>query len=436
MIIAIDGPAGSGKSTISKRVADQVKFSYLDTGAMYRAITYEMMTKNISFESVDSLVKATQACTIEFTGVGVKNQKVILNGVDVSDAIRVPEVTNNVKHVAKIPAIRAHLVALQRSIAHGKDVVIEGRDTTTVVFPEAEFKIYLDADQRERAQRRYIELQEKGLSVTFDEILDDQKKRDASDYNREVGPLAIAPGAYVLDTSGLMIDEVVNKILRYVKGKPNDKTIFYGCCKYICYLFSKIFLRTKAIGLENIPQAGPFIIACNHASHLDPAIAGSQPKRHIHFFARDSLFKLPVLRWLLPRVNAHQIRRGEGDLKALRKAEEMLKADLGVFLFPEGTRSIDGELQSAKSGIGFIACRSRAPVIPTYIYNTIKALPKGAKRLTCVPVRVYYGKPLYFSIPLATVEKKPRVFYEEAALTIMHAIRELKKKADDEMCHS
>jgi cytidylate kinase len=429
MIIAIDGPAGSGKSTISKKVANKLKFSYLDTGAMYRALTFDIMTKNISFDDIPAVLACTHASTISFKGVDTETQKVFLNGKDVSREIRTPEVTNNVKFVAKIPDVRKHLVAQQRLIAEGNNVVLEGRDTTTVVFPDADFKIFLDADQKERAQRRFIELQEKGIAVTFDEILADQKKRDESDYTREVGPLAIAPGAYVIDTSGLSIEDVVWKIIRYVKGKPREKKLFFGFCKYMCYLFSKVYLHTKAIGLENIPAAGPFIIACNHASHLDPAIAGSQPTRHIQFFARDTLFQIPFLGWLLPRINAHQIKRGEGDLKALRKAEELLKSDYGVFLFPEGTRSPDGSIQNAKSGIGFIACRSGAPVIPTYIHNTNKALSKGAKFVKSVPVTVYYGKPLYFSLPRAHSDKKPRDIYEEATRMIMDSIRQLQKEA-------
>jgi CMP/dCMP kinase len=437
MIIAIDGPAGSGKSTISKRVADRLKFYHLDTGAMYRAITYAVKQKGIDFQNEAEIVSVARGCVLEFVGAGRQQQKILLNGSDVSREIRDPAVTNNVQYVAKLSAIREQLVGLQRKLAEGKNVVLEGRDTTTVVFPDADFKIYLDANQRERAQRRYIELQEKGVAVTFEEVLSDQKKRDESDFTREVGPLKIAHGATVIDTTGLSIEDVVNRIVMLVKGKSHDWRLFYHIGKTVCVIVGKLLFSLKMYGSENIPKSGSFLIAANHASYLDPGFAGCLLKRHVHFFARDTLFQVPVLGLIISGLNCHKIKRGTADKGALAYAEKLVKSGKGVVLFPEGTRSVDGSIKDAKFGIGFIATRTCAPVIPCYIHNSYKALPKGAKKINRVPISIHYGKALYFSLPLVRTAKKSREYYEEATAQIMDAIKNLREevlRSENHMC--
>lgn len=428
MIIAIDGPAGSGKSTISKRVADALNFYHLDTGAMYRAITYAVMQKGVDLENESAILSVARSCVLEFAGGGRYEQKILLNGTDVSRDIREPAVTNNVKYVAKLPAVRERLVTLQRTIAEGKDVVLEGRDTTTVVFPDADFKIYLDANQRERAQRRYIELQEKGMSVTYDEVLADQKKRDESDFTREVGPLKIAYGATVIDTTGLSIEDVVSRIVMLVNGRSHDWRLFYQIGKSVCAIVGKLLFSLKMYGSDNVPSSGGFLIAANHASYLDPGFAGCLLKRHVHFFARDTLFEVPVLGLIISGLNCHKIKRGTADKGALGYAERLVKSGKGVVLFPEGTRSVDGAIKDAKFGIGFIAARTCAPVIPCYIHNSYQALPKGAKKINRIPISIHYGTPLYFSLPLVRSGKKSREYYEEATKKIMDAIKDLREE--------
>ena len=424
MIVAIDGPAGSGKSTISKQVASRLRFSYLDTGAMYRAITVAAMKAGVDFSDENGLVKIAKISEIDFGPRKGNDQKVFLNGNDITKQIRDPHVTNQVKHIAKIPAVREYLVNLQRKISEGKNVVLEGRDTTTVVFPDAEFKVYLDADQKERAQRRFIELQEKGLSVTFNEILEDQIKRDESDFNREVGPLKKADDAHIVDTSGMSIDEVVNHVVRIVKGNGRSRNglLFrLGC--FICRVFSRVRLNLKVYGKENVPVYGGFILACNHISHLDPVVAGCDCPRPVIFLARETLFtKNKLFGLLIKNLNAVPIKRGNADRMALSTAEQILKEGNGVLFFPEGTRSLDGTFGEAKSGVGFVACRTKMPVIPVYIHGTAEAMPKGGKGIKKGKVSVTYGKAMKFSVPRGEKVNKKEL-YEKAANEIMSRIK-------------
>lgn len=219
MIIAIDGPAGSGKSTVSKRVANKLGFFYLDTGAMYRALTLEALRQKLDLGDQAALVRLAKETKIDLEPAGLKEVRVRLNGDDVTRLIRDPGVTNKVKFIACVPGVRHEMVSAQQRIAHQFSVVLEGRDTTTVVFPNADLKIYLDADQRERAKRRFKELEEKDVKTSFEDVLRDQEKRDRSDFERSVGPLKKAPDAVVIDTTNLSIDEVVERVISLVDSK-------------------------------------------------------------------------------------------------------------------------------------------------------------------------------------------------------------------------
>ncbi|RKY43250.1 MAG: (d)CMP kinase [Candidatus Makaraimicrobium thalassicum] len=220
-VVAIDGPAGSGKSTISRLIAERLGFVYIDTGAMYRALTLKVMRKNIEFGEEDKIIELSAGLDLKLLppdeGTGLI--RVILDGEDVSEEIRKMEVTVNVKHIAGIAPVRKNMVALQRQMVAGMNgAVMEGRDIGTVVLPGARYKFYVDASYDERVRRRQAELRAKGHPVTRSEVADDLKQRDHTDRTRKTGPLKKAGDAVFLDTTELSIEEVVAEIMRYIKG--------------------------------------------------------------------------------------------------------------------------------------------------------------------------------------------------------------------------
>jgi cytidylate kinase len=219
-IIAIDGPAGSGKSTTAKLVAKKLNFLYLDTGAMYRAVTVKALEKRIDVNDEEKLAKLTRNSVISFKNENGIN-KIFLDGKDVSEKIREPLVDQNVSFVSMHKKVREILVEKQKEIGQKNDLVAEGRDTTTVVFPHA-FKIYLEADLKERAKRRFWELKEKGIKTSLEEQIKEIAKRDKLDSKREASPLCRDKDAVVMDTTHLTIEEQVNKVVELYKAKSGS----------------------------------------------------------------------------------------------------------------------------------------------------------------------------------------------------------------------
>lgn len=208
MIIAIDGPAGSGKGTVAKLVAKKLNFINIDTGAMYRCVALRMLQNNINLNNSLEIQKILNEIKIEF-----KDEKVILNGSDVSKEIRTIEVSNFVSPVSTIGFIREKMVELQRKLGEEKNVVMEGRDIGTVVFPNADLKIYLEATPEERARRRVKQNLNNCIISDFEQILNDIIERDIRDSTRKISPLKKADDAIVIDSTNLTIEEVVNKII-------------------------------------------------------------------------------------------------------------------------------------------------------------------------------------------------------------------------------
>ena len=214
-VIAIDGPAGSGKSTVSKIIAKKMGIMYLDTGAMYRALTLKAMRQDIDLGDEKALTKLAHSTSMNLSEESGA-LKVFLDGEDVTAFIRTPELTNNVKYIARVPGVRKEMVRLQRAIGEKSGAVLEGRDIGTVVFPDADFKFYLDASLEERTRRRHKELIESGQKVRLEDIKKDVFVRDESDIKRDVGALKKADDAMFVDTTDLSIEGVVEKILGYI----------------------------------------------------------------------------------------------------------------------------------------------------------------------------------------------------------------------------
>ncbi len=218
MIIAIDGPAGTGKGTVAKMIAKKLNYTYIDTGAMYRSITLKMLRENILFTETSRIEKLLAETEIKFKNIN-QEQHVFLDGEDVSDLIRKQNVNENVSQVSSIKIIRIKMVELQRKLGEFGNVIMEGRDITTVVFPNADVKIYLDADVETRAKRRFNELIQKGNNITYKEVLENVKIRDKNDMEKEYGALKVADDAIVIDTTNLTPEEVCKEINNIIAEK-------------------------------------------------------------------------------------------------------------------------------------------------------------------------------------------------------------------------
>jgi cytidylate kinase len=214
--IAIDGPAGAGKSSVAKVLSKRLGCIYLDTGAMYRAVTWAAMEQQIAFDNIEAMTQLLDTLELNFKDEdGV--QRLYCNGIDVTEAIRTPEISANVSAVSMIPIVRESMTAQQRRIAQGADVLMDGRDIGTTVLPDAQYKFFLTASLQERARRRGLELEAKGQAVDYAQLEADIALRDKKDSEREVSPLRQAEDAELIDTSHLSFDEVVELLYYKIK---------------------------------------------------------------------------------------------------------------------------------------------------------------------------------------------------------------------------
>ena len=215
LTIAMDGPAGSGKSTIAQQLAEKLDYLYLNSGSMYRAMTLLSLREGEDPTNVSMLTKLAKNCRIDFIDNG---KTTLLNGEDVSDALRTPEIDRAIVNIAKIPDVRHEMVKQQRRIGEKGGIIVEGRDVTTVVFPDADLKFYISASVEERAKRRFIEQKAKGIETTLEQVRQEIRERDQMDESREHSPLRTAEDAIVLDTTGMTINQAVNFVLNRVEA--------------------------------------------------------------------------------------------------------------------------------------------------------------------------------------------------------------------------
>lgn len=223
--IAIDGPSGAGKSTISRKAAEKFGFIYVDTGAIYRTIGLAAKTHGVSLDDKDAVIAMLPELDIELRYNEDGEQRMYLDGTDVSRDIRLPEVSMLASAVSAIPEVRAFLVDMQRGMAAKHDVIMDGRDIGTVILPDADLKIFLTADVADRARRRWDELRDKGMDKPFDEVLDEMKRRDEQDTARAAAPLKAAGDAVVLDTSGNTLEQSVAEVCRLIEEKTGRRSV-------------------------------------------------------------------------------------------------------------------------------------------------------------------------------------------------------------------
>jgi len=419
LIITIDGPAASGKSTVARLLAERLGASFLDTGAMYRAVTLAAMRAGVDMNDQTQLLDVLENKKFQFAA---KNNKmtVSIDGADVTEQIRLPEVTANARHIAGAPKVREKLVQMQRQFARldspdagrarraaGEEkIVTEGRDQGTVAFPNACFKFYLTADPAERARRRAID-EGRRTKDEIERIQRDIEERDAGDQNRAVGPLKPAVDAVVVDTTGLNVEEVVDKLLKIVNSKlpvtnPQlPKMRWPRFARWLCKIFCLTFFKLHPEGRENVPDHDPLVLVCNHQSFLDPVFCGIFVKRPLYYLARDTLFR-GLLGWLITSVNTIPVKRDTADLGAMKTVISRLKEGHGVCLFPEATRTRDGKITPFKPGFGLLCRRGNAAVVPVIIDGAFEAWPRHKKLFSPGSrIEIRYGK----VIPAAEVKK-------------------------------
>lgn len=402
-IVAIDGPAGSGKGSITKILSKKLKLNCIDTGAMYRCVTLAVLRNNIDIDDIEKIKELIKNINIEIIE-NKDSQLVKLNGEDVTKEIRDNPVNKMVSKVSAIKEVRQKLVELQRKIAETQDVIMEGRDITTVVFPNADLKIYLDADLEERAKRRYEQNKEKNIESTYEEVLEDMRKRDEADKNKEIGALKIAEDAIVIDSTKMSKEEVVKEIEKLVKKekkvkklepriyseRPDNtkKRVLQKIVKGFLKGLYKICYRVEITGEENKLKAaenGGYIICANHLNYLDAAAIVLFSKEKIRFIAKHDLGTKGILRWLLRLFDVIPIKRNTKDLEAMKRSLKALKNNEILAIFPEGTRKGLEKNVKVKNGAAFMAIRSGKQVVPVGISGTFKLFSK---------VRINYGEPL------------------------------------------
>ena len=396
LVVTIDGPAASGKSTAARLLAERLGASFLDTGAMYRAVTLAAMQAGVDLSSGEKVLGVLSTTKFEFSssqGLMV----VSINGVDVTERIRQADVTANAHYIASSAKVREKLVQMQREFAGRQEkIVTEGRDQGTVVFGDADVKIFLTAAGVERAKRRQAELLSNGEDGNFEQIKKAIEERDRHDESRAVGPLKPAEDAVVVDTTDLSMEEVVEKLCSIVVARRQSGgtgySIWFRFARFCCRMFCFLFFRVSLYGKGNVPDKGAFMLISNHQSYLDPLFCGVYIKRELNFMARDTLFANRFFGWLISSVGTIPVVRGQADLSAVKKIIERLKEGRGVCLFPEGTRTNDGRISSFKGGFGLLSRRGGAAIVPVVIDGAFECWPRHKKIFSPGRIAVCYGK--------------------------------------------
>jgi cytidylate kinase len=413
MIVAIDGPAGSGKSTIAREVAKRLGMHYLDTGAMYRTVALLALEAGLVPDRIPEAAELAAKSDLRFVERPNDLTRVFIGDREVTDEIRGRQVSQAVSPVSADAAVRALMTGRQREEASRGDVVLEGRDIGTVVFPNAEVKVYLVASVDERARRRRVQLLAQGVDQPVDQIVSDIAARDAYDSGRALAPLRKADDAVEIDTTGMAIPEVIQAVSALVEAKrpaagapaksgkkwplsrmvrgPLDTWLYRFAFSFIPPVWRCMF-RMEVKGAENIPHIGAVLLVSNHRSNLDPFFVGVAFPRQIHFMAKAELWKIKALGRLIDLLGTFPVNRGEADRNAVKRALDTLAAGAVVGMFPEGHRQRSGQLGQIQAGVSLFALRDGVVTIPMIVDGTERVVRKGLLRLTRVSVT--FGSPL------------------------------------------
>ncbi len=386
--IAIDGPGGAGKSSVAKAVAKKLGIIYVDTGALYRNIGLYVLSNGIDPKDNDNVISALDNINLELKFIDGK-QIILLNGEDMGDKIRTPEVSMAASAVSAIPKVREFLLNMQRDTAKKNSVIMDGRDIGTVILPDAEVKIFLTASPEARAKRRYAELVARGnTEATYEQVYNEMVERDTNDSSRAVAPCVQAKDALLLDNSTLTEEETCEAVLKIIKKKSKNSNKLYSFLKPIVGPLFRFFMRIKVSGLENIPKDGGLVLCSNHIAAIDVIVIGAVCPRQLSFVAKKELFSIPILRGLIKALGAIKVDRGGGDVSAIKTSIKTAKAGKILSIFPQGHRypGIDPAKTPIHHGAGMIAYHSGCDVLPVCI--KIKGCKYGFLRKT----EVVFGK--------------------------------------------
>ena len=394
--VAIDGPAGAGKSTLARRLASDLGYIYVDTGAMYRTIGLYALRAGKDPKDNEAVNTLLPEIELHFAFIDGE-QHIYLGGEDVSSLIRTEEVGMAASAVGANPAVRAFLLDMQRDMARKQDVLMDGRDIGTVVLPDATVKIFLTASPEARATRRWKEYQAKGMPNTYEEVLEDVKQRDYQDTHRAAAPLKQAEDAVLLDTSELNFEQSLEAMKQIIARKVGggDGMVLYYILLPLAWLVFHIGFRVRAEGRENLKkvQTRGYILAPNHISAIDPVfvIITRFWGRRMIVFAKKELFEINAfLSWFFRCAGAMCVRGTKEEAAVIDETVARCQNGESLLIFPEGTREKDGTFLQPKSGLFVIAAAAAVDVVPVRIhYET----PDGKMKLFC-KVRVVYGEPM------------------------------------------
>jgi cytidylate kinase len=403
LVVALDGPASSGKSSVGAAAAAELSYRFCDTGLLYRAVTWLALRRGIQPAQVQAVVNLVREVDFGADEQG-RLSHVTVDGEDVTKDVHGPDVDTHVSAFSGIPELREALLERQRSIAAPGRIIMAGRDIGTVVMPDADLKIYLNASPEERARRR---AEERGLDPNGPEaaeVLADLRRRDAHDSKRAVSPLRPAPDARVIVTDGNRFEQTVAMVVRTIRDAEQTTeqatqpappptpsadtpieshlTPLIRIVAWGARIVSRAVARLRIEGaIDEIPREGPVILVANHASNADPVVIGGflTPRlgRRIHWLGKKELFDWPVIGWAARNGGVHPVDRSTADLEAFRLARRILDEGHVLMVFPEGTRAPDGVLAQPKDGAAMLALRTGAPVVPIGVGDSDLLWPRG-----------------------------------------------------------